>query len=69
MASNKFDLLVGKALVEKEFRAKLLDPATREDALKDIGIAHPTKVQLQAVQNAIDTLQDLSGTFSGTGAA
>lgn len=69
MPSNKFDLMVGKALLEEEYRAKLLDPTTREAALKDIGITHPTKVQLQAVENAIDTLEDLSGAFSGTGAA
>jgi hypothetical protein len=69
MTSNKFDLLVGKALLEEKYRDKLRNSATREDALKDIGITHPTQDELNAVQEAFDALEDLKGVFSGTGAA
>ena len=69
MPSNKFDLMVGKALLDPDYQAKLLDPKTREAALKDIGVTHPTQEQLDAIENAKGTLEDLSGVFSGTGAA
>jgi hypothetical protein len=68
--TDPFHILLGKALIDVEYREKLLDPNTRVDALKDVGIAHPTEVQLQALQNAITALTTLSGSFGeGVGAA
>jgi hypothetical protein len=69
-SSDPFYELLGKALVDKEWRDKLLDPATRADALMEIGIAKPTQTQLQAVENAKAALQTLEGSFGeGVGAA
>lgn len=68
--SDPFYMLLGRAFVDEVYRAKLLDPKTRADALKDLGIAKPTKVQLTALQNAITALGTLSGSFGeGVGAA
>lgn len=68
--SDPFHMLLGRALVDEAYRAKLLDPETRAAALKDVGIARPTQDQLKAVQNAITALATLSGTFGeGVGAA
>jgi hypothetical protein len=67
---NPFHMLLGRALVDEEYRAKLLNPKTRVDALKDLGIANPTDTQLKTLQKAITTLGSLSGSFGpGTGAA
>lgn len=69
-APDRFHMLIGRALVDEEYRAKLLDPSTRAAALKDIGIARPTKNQLTAVENAITALRTMNGTFGeGVGAA
>jgi hypothetical protein len=69
-SSDPFNELLGKALIDVAFREKLLDSKTRADALKDIGIANPTNMQLQALQNAITALETLSGSFGeGVGAA
>ena len=68
--SDPFYELLGKALVDKAWRDKLLNPATREDAFKDIGIAKPTQTQFQAVDNAKAAFQTLEGSFGeGVGAA
>ena len=61
---DPFHVLLGRALIDEKFRAKLLKPGTRKAALKDVGIADPTDVQLKAVQNAITALGSLSGSFS-----
>ncbi len=69
-SSDPFYELLGKALVDEKYRDKLLDPKTRADALKDIGIAKPTETQLKAVENAKTALQTLEGSFGeGIGAA
>lgn len=62
-SSAMFHELLGRALVDVEFREKVVDPTTRADALKDVGIHNPTANQLQALQNAITALQSLSGSF------
>jgi hypothetical protein len=68
--SDPFHLLLGKALVDDKFRAKLLKLGTRKAALEDVGIANPTKVQLEALQKAITALASLAGSFGpGVGAA
>jgi hypothetical protein len=67
---SPFHLLLGKALIDDKFRAKLLKKSTRKAALKDVGIANPTDVQLETLQKAITALASLSGSFGeGTGAA
>jgi hypothetical protein len=67
---NPFDLLVGKALIDSKFRAKVLDPKRRAAALKEVGIANPTAEQLQALGNAISALENLEGEFApGIGTA
>jgi hypothetical protein len=63
--SDPFSLLVGKALVDDEFRAKLLDKDTQVAALKEIGIADPTPDQLRALNNSITALENLEGEFQG----
>lgn len=68
--ADPFHQLLGRALIDVAFRKKLLDPKSRGEALKDIGIAKPTKQQLQALQNAITALETLYGSFGeGFGAA
>ena len=62
-ASDPFSTLIGKALVDDEFRAKLLDPGQRVAALQEIGVDNPTPAQLQALQNSITALQALNGAF------
>jgi hypothetical protein len=61
--SDPFSALIGKALVDDTFRAKLLDPAKRAAALQEIGVDNPTPAQLQALQNAITAIQGLNGAF------
>lgn len=69
-ASNPFHMLLGRALVDEKFQAKLLRKSTRKAALKDLGITNPTQKQLDALQNAITALKSLSGSFGvGVGAA
>ena len=70
-SDDPFYELLGRALVDfEDSRAELLNPSTREDALKEIGIAKPTQTQLQAVENAKTALQTLEGSFGeGVGAA
>ena len=70
MPSDRFDLMLGKALTDEKYRDKLMDPKTRTAALQEIGIKKPTQKQLQGVQNAVTALESLSGLFGeGTGAA
>ena len=71
-AKDPFYELLGKALVDAGYRAMLLDPdpAQHVAALKLVGIANPTKQQVQALENSIGTLRTLYGTFGdGVGAA
>ncbi len=62
---NKFHELLGRALVDEDYRKKLRDPATRVDALKELGIAQPTQRQLDDLQRSIQAVEDLSGVFGG----
>lgn len=61
---DPFHMLLGRALVDEAYRKKLLKLSTRKRALKDIGIANPTKDQLDALQSAITAFGSLSGSFS-----
>ena len=61
--SDPFSALIGKALVDEEYRAKILDPAQRVAALQEVGVANPSPAQLQALQNSITALQSLYGVF------
>ena len=63
--TDPFSLLVGKALVDEAFRAKVLDPDQRKAALHEVGIAAPTAEQLQALNNAVSALENLQGEFRG----
>jgi hypothetical protein len=67
---DPFHLLLGRALVDEKFRAKLLKTSTRKAALKDVGIANPTEVQLETLNKAIIAFKSLRGSFGeGVGAA
>jgi hypothetical protein len=69
-SEDPFHAMLGKALVDLEYRGRLLNPETRADALKEIGVADPNEEQLQAVENAKTALQSLYGSFGeGVGAA
>jgi hypothetical protein len=69
-SEDPFHAMLGKALVDLDYRDRLLDPTTRADALKEIGVADPSEDQLTAVENAKTALQTLSGSFGeGVGAA
>jgi hypothetical protein len=61
--SDPFSALIGKALVDEDYRAKILDPAQRVAALQEVGVDNPSPAQLQALQNAITALQSLNGAF------
>jgi len=68
--SDPFSLLVGKALVDPGFRAKILDQGQQVAALKEVGIAQPTQDQLDALRRSITALESLEGEFSpGVGTA
>jgi hypothetical protein len=68
--SDPFSILVGKALVDCEFRAKVLDQARQKEALQEAGIAEPTQQQLDALRRSITALEGLEGEFSsGVGTA
>jgi len=70
MASDQFNELIGRALIDDEFRKGLLDPKKRLAALKEITGKKPTKAQTQALDNAITALQSLHGSLGqGVGAA
>ena len=67
---DPFHLLLGRAIIDEGFQARVLDEKTRVAALKEVGIARPTKVQLLALENAIQALKTMHGTFGeGIGAA
>ena len=67
---DPFNLLLGRAIIDEKFQSRLLDPKTRVAALKEVGISRPTKVQLTALENAIQALRTMHGTFGeGVGAA
>jgi hypothetical protein len=61
--SDPFSALIGKALVDPDYRAKLLDPAKRVAALQEVGVTNPSPAQLQALQNSITAMQSLYGVF------
>ncbi len=70
MASDQFNELLGRALIDDDFRKRLLNAKTRLAAVKEITGKAPTKVQTEALDKAIDALQDLHGSFGeGVGAA
>lgn len=67
---DPFNLLIGRAIIDLDFQKRVLDEKTRLAALKEVGINRPTKVQLQALENAIQALRTMHGTFGeGVGAA
>lgn len=67
---DPFNLLLGRAIIDLDFQGRVLDPKKRLAALKEVGIARPTKVQLLALENAIQALRTMHGTFGeGIGAA
>lgn len=70
MASDQFNELLGRALIDDDFRTRLLDPKKRVAALKEITGKKPTKAQTEALNNAVTALQSLHGSLGqGVGAA
>lgn len=65
VTSDPFSALVGKALIDEAYRLKLKDPGQQVAALQEVGVANPTPVQLQALQNAIQAVETLNGVFQG----
>jgi hypothetical protein len=61
--SDPFYAMLGKALVDPEYQGRLLDETTRADALKELGIEHPTEDQLRGVGNAKTALETLRNVF------
>jgi hypothetical protein len=62
-SADPFYAMLGKALVDEQYRNKLKNAETRADAFADIGISHPTEDQLLAVENAFTASETLRGTF------
>jgi hypothetical protein len=64
--SDRFNMMLGRAIVDKKYRSMLTspDPLKQKNALKELGIKNPTKVQLEALQKAVVALESLSGSFS-----
>ncbi len=60
-----FHELVGRALVDKEFRAQLLEESSRVDAMKQVMGDDPTADQIDAVNEAIEAVDHLSQQFGG----
>lgn len=60
---SKFYALLGKALMEPEFRARVLDTGQQADALAEVGIDPSDDVleQLNASIEAINTLASHDG--------
>lgn len=69
-ASDSFHILLGRALVDEDYRTRLRDASQQVDALKEAGIHNPTEQQIQQLNSAITAVTTLAGTFSEeTGAA
>jgi hypothetical protein len=60
--------LLGRALIDLEFRDRLLDENQQKAALEEMGIT-PTDDVLTALNAAIEALITLSSTFKATRAA
>jgi hypothetical protein len=60
--------LLGRALIDLEFRARLLDEGQQKAALEEVGIT-PTPDVLTALNSAIGALMELSSTFKAAQAA
>jgi hypothetical protein len=62
----KFYEIVGRALVDAEFRNRLLDPDQRTKALAEHGIEPGDDAQ-QALEGAIGAVEELSRSMGGGG--
>ena len=60
--------LLGRALIDLEFRARLLDKEQQGAALEEVGI-RPTSDVIDALNAAIEALMELSSTFKAPQAA
>jgi hypothetical protein len=58
-----FHKLIGRAMDDGEFRAMLINPAQRAQALKQVGIQDPTADQLAAINAAIEAIERAADTF------
>jgi hypothetical protein len=63
-----FYSLVGRALVDPDFREMVKDPDRRKDALYAMGI-EPSDKAMAAMDNAITAIEDLSSAFGNVNAA
>jgi hypothetical protein len=63
-----FYSLVGRALVDPEFREMIKDPERRKDALYAMGI-DPSDEVIAAMDDATKAIDDLSSAFGGVHAA
>jgi hypothetical protein len=60
--------LVGRAMVDHDFREMVMDPARRKDALYAMNI-EPTDEVMDAMDKATSALGDLNGAFGHPNAA
>ena len=63
-----FYSLIGRALVDPEFREMIVDPARRKDALYAMNI-EPSDEATAAMEKAVKAIDDLSSAFGGAQAA
>jgi hypothetical protein len=58
-----FHNLIGRAMDDGEFRAMLINPAQRTQALRQVGIQDPTPDQLAAINAALEAIERAADTF------
>lgn len=66
--SSAFHALVGRALVDAEFRHQLRDASQRDTVLRSIGI-EPTSEMTTALESAMNTVDELANYFGDVKAA
>jgi hypothetical protein len=60
---DEFHTLIGRAMNDPAFRAKLIDPDQRAQALRQVGIENPTREQLTAIGEAFEAIERVSTAF------
>ena len=63
-SQSRFHGLVGRALTDPEYRERLLDPEQRSEAMQEANV-DPTEETLEAIQNAIDAITNLTAQIGG----
>jgi ParB-like chromosome segregation protein Spo0J len=60
---DDFHNLIGRAMDDVTFRAMLINPDQRAQALRQVGIENPTKDQLAAIAAALEAIGRAADTF------